>query len=257
MSSNMTTFSGTNSSPSSFFDQFEIIAALNNWSEETKGIILASYLSGPALSFYRSIYVSSKKYIELRAEITAEFGDSTDPVAEFYCAKQLLKESLLEFTYRLELLAKKASIDDDKTIIKQCLKGQNYYNKKIFAGKIYSSFKDLKNCIRQYDSTLNPNMETIELPIKIKNTQVLNNSSGDNAIHRRGYESSPQDDAYRTPIRSTPFARQSVIRPPLHQPSTSSNTGTGRGQQTPHTGLASRDNFRYNLRSRPNEQRRQ
>lgn len=225
MNSVVSKFDGVGADINEFISQFDTIAALNKWDDNTKCLVISAYLSGPALNFYRRTYHAEINFNELKASLTTEFPSKVNYAAAFYSSVQLSKEKPLEFLYRLEDLAHKAKIKDDATIIDRFLDGLSYYYKRSFATQLYADLKSLKNVLFQYDRVHCKTATQLNLPVKV--TGVC-------------YQQSTLDtpEVYGTPSSS----RVPPIRPNLQ--------GDG-NLRTDEPACVNRPAPRYNLRRRP------
>ena len=150
MSQDIELFSGVSDvSFEDFLFQFRIIAAINKWKEKDLALLLGAYLQGPALTFFKYIYVEGIEYKTLCDKLRAEFPDNINYVEKFYNARQEQEEELLSFYYRLCGLQTKADIADDNIFIKVYLKGLIVKYKAILSSQLFATKSELRETLVQ------------------------------------------------------------------------------------------------------------
>lgn len=273
-------FDGLSSNFNDFIDQFELLAALNNWDEKIKKIVIKAYLSGSALICYKTNITPTSTYENIVDILKKEFASVVDYASQFYMAKQLHTESVIEYIFRLEFLAKKAEIVSHEIIIKQILSTLTFNNKKNFATNVYKTLDELKCSAKQHHELFNSSDVQLTLPVKISSLGTQNPCShslsrGDcqnvsrsaPSAHFRNASVPQASEEFSTPLSSrvrftSPPLRSGPVnqtyaaptgatssRAPQTQVPGSSTTGAARGSS-----VSSRQPQRlehdYNLRSR-------
>lgn len=245
-------YNGLNSSAEDFFSQFEIIAAINSWSDDVKTLVLATYLCGPALSYYNLTKSSSTKYEDIKKAICLEFPSPIDHASLFYKSRQDYNEPLMDYVYRVESLAGKAKISDQKIIIKQCLTGMSSFFKRNFGTQLYKDFATLKQTCMEYSMLFMATHTELSLPVKITSTRCgepssYTNSMGDGYpsenIGQRSAQASPQE------LYSTPQNRSSSWPPRSPSSPRTTNFGSNRPRNDARSSRPQYTQNRYNLRS--------
>lgn len=208
-----------------FINQFNLIAAVNKYDDEAKKILIAAYLDGPALHFYRKIIDSCKTYEELKIKFIKEFEQNIDYIAAFYSRKQNAEEDVITYFYALDTCATKAGeAINDKTFINHFLKNVTYTNKCRLASQVYENKEALKATLFQMQQIFSSAKEsTLNLPIHISSTSTT---------------STPTQN---TPTRTTPTPN--VITDRFHTP-TGNDEGNLRGRFMPNTSNRSPYYFR-------------
>lgn len=239
----MEKFSGIKGDVEELFRQFEIISAINKYDDACKSIILAAYLEGPALSYYKSISSSCKSYDEYKEKIRIEFAVDVNYTAQFYEYKQSFGEDLLSYYYNLDNLASKADNISEDVFIQQFLKGCNYPNKCRLASQIYENKATLKKTIMQMKNIFGDKQTyNINLPIKLNG--VTNNvqpppqsNSGDGLDKFHTPRTTERVYPRRMqPSRVTEPASPSVPTPPPEQDNSHPYSLRSRQQSTPQRG---------------------
>lgn len=141
-------FDGLSSDVEFFLQQFKMVATLQKWSEEDKKIVLAGYLAGPALCFYREIIKDTATFAEVETKLKSEFPSGINYVAAFYNTQQGYGEEILAYYYRLSKIAFKTNITESE-FVQQFLKSITPKYKNLLATKLYSGKEDLKTTIKQ------------------------------------------------------------------------------------------------------------
>lgn len=167
-------YDGMSTSLDDFLEQFQLLAALNTWDDKTQSIIVKAYLSGAALTCYQCNYVASNSFEDVQNFLKKEFATNVDYASIFYKSKQSYNEPVLEYIYKLELLAKKAKITSPEVIIRQILTTMTYNNKKYFGANIYNSLDELKSLARQAHDLFNSADTQLSLPVKISTIGAQN-----------------------------------------------------------------------------------
>lgn len=214
-------YDGVSTPFTDFMSQFNTVSALNGWSDQTKAIIVANYLTGPALNFYQTIYESSSTYEEIIKALADEFSHDCDCAAQFYSTRQNQDEKTIEYLYRMTLLAKKANITSEPIIIKQILSTLTFYNKRKYATQIFNSIADFRKVAKQEYEIFNPQSQQLALPTKIQSLGCTDPclqtcSRGD------GTQNAPSAHSYRqfservvpTDVYSTPVTTRTPRVPP-------------------------------------------
>lgn len=202
-------FVGMSQDVEDFLEQFDSFCVVKKISEADKRVIFASFLRGPALSFYRAVEKKYRTYEELKAAFQEEFRLELNYAQLFYFASQKEKEDILDFFYRLQELASKAGIVEDATFITQFLKGAKGFYKHKLATTLYKNKKELKLVITQLKNLYESNeLKNVSIPIC---PEALPPTTGD-AEGARFY--TPEQG--RTPPPRHPFTR-SASRPTWQQ----------------------------------------
>ncbi|XP_047022947.1 uncharacterized protein LOC124632234 isoform X2 [Helicoverpa zea] len=150
MSKDIQFFSGVDDiSVDDFLFEFRTIAAINKWKENDFALLLGAYLQGPALAYYKYIYVDGIEYKTICDKLRAEFPDNVNYVEKFYNARQEQEEELLSYYYRLGGLQTKANIVDDNIFIKTYLKGLISKYKAILSSQLFATKSELRETLVQ------------------------------------------------------------------------------------------------------------
>ncbi|GBP32291.1 hypothetical protein EVAR_86123_1 [Eumeta japonica] len=138
-----------------FYENYETLAALKNWTEWQKKAGLTLYTAGPAKLFLKTIDASVMTYDEIIKEFNDEFKCDINYAHIFYNTKQE-DDYLMEYFYNVKRLAMKVKINFMKANVKP-----------LFVARNYKSLADLKSTITNYKEVYEENRETIyDLPME-------------------------------------------------------------------------------------------
>ncbi|XP_026331640.1 uncharacterized protein LOC113238986 [Hyposmocoma kahamanoa] len=163
-------FSGLND-VEEFLAQFEAISVINNWSDGQKRYVIATYLEGPALQWYKTHFSVYATYDVIAQKLKEQFPSQVDYAQEFYYRRQRPNEPLVEYFYNLDSLATKAKIEDDGKFIKHFLKSLAPNYQWVLASRLFASKDELRKTIIQMEDVFNRQtsleQQSIELPVCI------------------------------------------------------------------------------------------
>jgi len=118
---NIECLDGTEEDLEDWFDNFERIGNANGWTNEIKAYKLPCYLKDTALLIWQNYGpVNKKDYNAIKSEIISKLTPTESLEYTFYSRKQKQTESTIEFSLRLQKLARKAfgTTNKDKDILK-------------------------------------------------------------------------------------------------------------------------------------------
>ena len=117
-----------------WFDNFERIGNSNGWTNEIKAYKLPCYLKDTALLIWQSIGpVNRKDYNAIKSDIIKKLTPTESLEFAFYSRKQKPTESTIEYSLKLEKLARKAfgNVNKDNDILKIFWDGLKYEIRKL------------------------------------------------------------------------------------------------------------------------------
>ncbi|GBP46596.1 hypothetical protein EVAR_95058_1 [Eumeta japonica] len=149
-----------------FYENYETLAALKNWTERQRKAGLTLYTAGPAKLLLKTIDATAMTYDEIKKEFNEEFKCEINYAQIFYNIQQE-DDDLMEYFYKVKRLTTKAKINEEKTIIMIFLRGLKANVKPLFAARAYKSLADLKSTITNYKEVYEENRESIyDLPME-------------------------------------------------------------------------------------------
>ena len=125
---------GTEEDLEDWFDNFDRIANSNGWTNEVKAFKLPCYLKDTTLLIWQNCTATDKKdYMALKKNILSKLMPVESCEFLFYSRKQKTAKSTIEFSLKLEKLAKKAfgAIDKEKDILKIFWEGLKFEIQKL------------------------------------------------------------------------------------------------------------------------------
>ena len=158
-----------------WFDNFERIGNSNGWTNEIKAYKLPCYLKDTALLIWQSIGpVNRKDYNAIKSDIIKKLTPTESLEFAFYSRKQKPTESTIEYSLKLEKLARKAfgNVNKDNDILKIFWDGLKYEIRKLIITAIPKNIAEALEYAQKAEKLIG--RESKQLPNKIEDVVPIN-----------------------------------------------------------------------------------